>query len=84
MAWEMDAESLTVIWGGNDTSTMNQNKESFNRDGCEYNHVIEDNVSGTEAANVLVVNPFGGVLIHELWSRARNRLYIATDAYTLR
>jgi len=77
LAEEIEGDSLTVIWVGEDT--MNQNKESFNRDGCEYKHVIADNVSGTEAGNVLVVYP-DGRLIHELWSRARNRLYIATDA----
>jgi len=81
LAGEIEGDSLTVIW--NDEDTMNQNKESFNTDGCDYKHVYEDHVSGTEAANVLVVNP-ADFLIHELCSRARNRLYIATDARTHR
>jgi len=79
LAGEIEGNSLTVIWGNE--RTMNQNKKSFNRDGCEYKHVYEHNVSGTEAGNVLVIQPNVG-LIHELWSRARNRLYIATDAST--
>ena len=50
LAGEMEGDSLTVIWA--DSRTMNENKATFARDGCEYNHVYGDNVAGTEAENV--------------------------------
>ena len=81
----MEGDSLTVIWTDNDT--MNENKATFAREGCEYNHVYRVNVAGTEAENILVVLSSGygrGGLVHEILSRARNDLCIATAAGTLR
>ena len=83
LAGEMEGDSLTVIW--DDDDTMNENKATFARDGCRYKHVYGDNVSGTEAENVLVVLSGGwrsGSLLHEWLSRARNKLWIATGADT--